>query len=511
MNNKYIRKINSTYDNKTLLDTSIPKPKLKFTGIEKGKLKSKILSLPKPLKPSKYTPQKPVPKPRTKKSKNPVPLPRLSGLPRQIKENVKNFNDKIKQYYKPDAIRKFEEMLSDAKNIIKIIREKAVALKKYAKTFDVSILSKDDAAKQLSKTRSNVFKLLKDQMLENRGIKFQVNLSVLMKKEDSDGNLIFNQPQFNSFNQTIINEFEIQSALDKADELIKERIAKWVTLGSGWIIDEVKNHYVSIVKYDPLSGSSYIPLPKNLRNSMKGLINIKNEDDKCLLWNIVRYHNPVKHHAERITMKDREFAKTLDFTGITFPVTIKQIPKVEKQNNIKINVMGYEDGEHFPMYTSREKYKYEIDVLYIDEFVDGKYKSHYVLIKNFNRLMTNITKHHGQKHFCKSCYQWFNFEVSLEKHKTNCIVINGVQAIQMPKKYIDKYGKERAPNIYFKNHHKQLPVPFVIVADFESIIEKVSSCQQSEKNLILKNTKSTQLVYMVIKLFAFMTRNIQEI
>ena len=40
MNNKYIRKINSTYGNKTLLDTSIPQPKLKFTGIEKGKLKS---------------------------------------------------------------------------------------------------------------------------------------------------------------------------------------------------------------------------------------------------------------------------------------------------------------------------------------------------------------------------------------------------------------------------------------------------------------------------------------
>ena len=337
MNNKYIRKINSTYDNKTLLDTPIPKPKIKFTGIEKGKLKSNRLSLPKPLIPTKYTP------------------PRV--LPIKIKEKVKKLIDIITPYYKPDAIRKFEEMLSNAKNIMKIIREKEVALKKYAKTFDVSILSKDDAAKQLSKTRSNVFKLLKDQMLENRGIKFQVNLSVLMKKEDSDGNLIFNQPQFNSFNQTIINEFEIKSALDKADELIKERVAQWLSLGSGWTIDEVKNHYVSIVKYDPLSGSSYIPLPKKLRNSMKGLINIKNEDDKCLLWNIVRYHNPVKHHAERITMKDREFAKTLDFTGITFPVTIKQIPKVEKQNNIKINIIGYEEEEYFPLYSSRENYK----------------------------------------------------------------------------------------------------------------------------------------------------------
>ena len=33
----------------------------------------------------------------------------------------------------------------------------------------------------------------------------------------------------------------------------------------------------------------------------------------------------------------------------------------------------------------------------------------------------------------------------------------------------------------FNNFHKQLPVPFVIYADFEAITKKVQGCEQSEE------------------------------
>ena len=56
----------------------------------------------------------------------------------------------------------------------------------------------------------------------------------------------------------------------------KKRVAKWLLKGSGWVVEEVQHHYVNIVKYVPLRGSSYIPLPKELRNSMYGLINLQN-------------------------------------------------------------------------------------------------------------------------------------------------------------------------------------------------------------------------------------------
>ena len=43
----------------------------------------------------------------------------------------------------------------------------------------------------------------------------------------------------------------------------------------------IESQYVNISTYRPLSGSSYINLPIELRNQTKGLINIKNRDQKC--------------------------------------------------------------------------------------------------------------------------------------------------------------------------------------------------------------------------------------
>ena len=49
------------------------------------------------------------------------------------------------------------------------------------------------------------------------------------------------------------------------------------------MIQSINGEYVNIDTYSPLSGSSYIKLPVRLRNSRKGQINIKNNNNKCLL------------------------------------------------------------------------------------------------------------------------------------------------------------------------------------------------------------------------------------
>ena len=235
-----------------------------------------------------------------------------------------------------------------------------------------------------------------------------------------------------------------------------------------------------------------MPLPEELRHHKKGLINLKNEDDKCFLWCLVRHLNPQKKDPQRIKLSDREFAKGLDFSGITYPVTIKQIPQIERQNNININIFGYDKNSIFPIYVSEKKYTDHIELLYIEGEVDINkregnvikvtplQKQHYVYIKDFNRLMYNFTKHKERKHFCMLCLQFFYSNISLAKHKKDCIVINSVQSIELPETYIDKNGVERAPSVYFKNHQKQLPVPFAIYADFKSVTEKISGCQPSD-------------------------------
>ena len=66
-----------------------------------------------------------------------------------------------------------------------------------------------------------------------------------------------------------------------------------------WYARSYKAYNISI--YCPLSGSTYIKLSRKLKNSMKGLINIKNNDNKCFLWCHIRHLNPLKIHPERKT------------------------------------------------------------------------------------------------------------------------------------------------------------------------------------------------------------------
>ena len=55
-------------------------------------------------------------------------------------------------------------------------------------------------------------------------------------------------------------------------------IDAWINNGYGWIFELIKSQYINISTYRPLSGSSYMDLPVELRSPRKGLINIKNKD-----------------------------------------------------------------------------------------------------------------------------------------------------------------------------------------------------------------------------------------
>ena len=492
MERKYAERLKRSFK-KTLLDSPVPNRKIKFfpSGNKSKTLKSKLIKLlPDPLQPTKYVAPPPKPKPRTKKVRPPapVPMPRSSLYPKPIAKKVKELIDIITPYYRPEAIRKFDQELRDKKNLRVRIKEKDRALRNHVKSFEVAIIERGDPAKQLYYTTNDVARELEDLLNIERGLKAYVTLKISMKKkklnEDGEEYFIYKEPYFSCKAFTIMNTDEIIDALDQAAEEINNKIATWVTEGSGWTIEEILQHYVNIVKYVPLRGNSYIPLPEELRNSKKGLINLKNEDDKCFLWCHVRHLNPQKDHPYRIKLSDKEFAKKLDYSGITFPVTIKQISQIERQNRININVFGY-DKAVYPIRISKEKYEDHLDLLYIEEKEEEKEKEcanrSHVYIEDFNSLMSSFTKHEHRKHFCMHCLQCFYSNDDLEKHRENCIAINGVQAIELPKIYIDKDGLERIPSVYFQNYHKQLPLPFVIYADFESITEKITTCQPSDQ------------------------------
>ena len=146
---------------------------------------------------------------------------------------------------------------------------------------------------------------------------------------------------------------------------ILDVIDKWVSEGLGWVTDRIDSHYINVVIYQPLNGSTYVELPIELKNPAKGLINIENKDDECFRWCHIRHLNPQRKNPQRIKKDDKKYIGGLDYTSIEFPVSQKQYNKIEKQNSIRINIFGYEKGQPFPIHISEEKFEDQMNLLLI--------------------------------------------------------------------------------------------------------------------------------------------------
>ena len=202
----------------------------------------------------------------------------------------------------------------------------------------VELVKKKDPIKQLEASKSRIEDLFSDLLNEAKGFKYQITLKITLKKHKNT-EIEFAPVYFNSTTKTVINH---KFSLENAFQEILYRIDNWINEGSGWIVELIESQYINISTYRPLSGSSYVKLPAELRSSKKGLINIKNNDQKCFLWCHVKHINPVKIHTERITREVKKLANDLDYDGIEFPVREKDFSKIETKNNICINVYCYE-------------------------------------------------------------------------------------------------------------------------------------------------------------------------
>ena len=415
------------------------------------------------------------------KPMRPIPAPRKSvkSMVQQYEVNVSSPPTYFKDDYKPIPTPRTQKSLDayfpsklsqpipasdDSKPIPQkrtIITQMQQALQGYTKSFDIELRDNKDPLVQLQESRKAIEYLFNNQLKISKGFKYVETLQVKFIKF-SNGQKTEKNGFFNSKADLIINNTNIQSSLQISKQHILNLISQWVSEGSGWTVESIESHHLNIANYSPLKGSSYIELPPEIKKS-KGLINIKNEDNECFRWCHIRHLNPQNKNPQRITKTDKNFIKQLDYSNIEFPVTVKQINKIEKQNNIRINLFGYEEKQKFPIYISQEKFQDHLELLLINK----DKKNHYVLVKNFNKFMFDQTKHNCKKHFCMYCLQCFSREDVLAEHVKNCLSINGKQAIKMPKK---------GQHVNFRNYHKQIPAPFVIYADFEAITEKVHGC-----------------------------------
>ena len=301
----------------------------------------------------------------------------------------------------------------------------------------------------------------------NRNIKTILYLHCLMERIAITGDKVIKEFAFHSKDLKLVLEGTDESELyNEMVEEIEEEIQKVQNAeGSGWQFLKVIKLVLHTTRWDPINAGSYIDLPEALKNK-HAIINMKNQDEECFKWCVLRALYPKDKNAERIDKDLKSKQDTLNMKGIRYLVNFRDIDRFESQNpEISITTLGYNKDERiYPLKISRYTgCKHDITLLLIK---DGE-KSHYCLVKNLSALLqSQINNHKGIRNICLNCFNGFNTPDSLNKHKEYCYNNECVKIVMPP------------PGTYlrFKNFPHSEKAPFAIYADFESLIKPMDNC-----------------------------------
>ena len=301
----------------------------------------------------------------------------------------------------------------------------------------------------------------------NRNIKTILYLHCLMVRQEPGGSPTIKKFAFHSKDLKLVLEgTDVSELYNEMKEEIEEEIQKVQEAeGSGWQFLNVIKLVLHTTRWDPINAGSYIDLPEALKNK-HAIINMKNQDEECFKWCVLRALYPKDKNAERIDKDLKSKQDTINMKGIRYPVNFRDIDRFESQNpEISITILGYNKDERvYPLKISRcTGCEHDITLLLLK---DGE-KSHYCLVKNISALLSSqINSNDHKRYFCLNCFNGFNTPDSLNKHKEYCYN-NECVKIVMP---------QQGTFLRFKNFPHSEKAPFAIYADFESLIKPMDNC-----------------------------------
>ena len=344
------------------------------------------------------------------------------------------------------------------------IAEMASALRGFTRQFRIEGIPRHAPREFMQIARRDILKLMR----ENRQTRVRMILTCEMTRKElfSEFTQILNS-YFNSERVENLEGTDESVVYDRSIQTIEERIQNFNQRGSNWRFQRVLSLDIHFTDFQPLRGSTFLPLPRKI-STKKAVINMKNNDDQCFKWSVVRALNPVEKNSERITNELKDQSERLDWSGLKFPVDLKQIRIFEKLNpQISINVFGFE-GDVYPLRLSKSESEQTINLLLISD----EEKQHYCLIKSLSRLLSSqMSKHGHTKSFCLNCLNHFPNEEKLKIHEDYCLKNQAIR-IEMP---------EEGSFISFIHHNRSIKVPFVVYADFEAFTEEIPISEQNDK------------------------------
>ena len=341
----------------------------------------------------------------------------------------------------------------------------------------------------------NVLKKVKPLVLEkfkeNPNTKQQLTLQCKMEKKNPATNeSIIENPYFHSRQRQIFEASDFDEIFENMEHEILVNFETWVSEGSRWVFESSLKIIQNINTIKILKGSSYIPLSKKLKDK-KAIINPKNKDQKCLLWCLAIHeilkNNPNFKDPQRIPKILKKKIETFNTSGMEFPCSLSDVCKFENNNNIGINVFGYEEEEILPLRASEKKCDNVVNVLLIEKYGN----KHFCLIKSMSKLVSSQCSKNGHKiYICNYCLHEFRKEENLKEHVEYC------RNFKCGKKIFPKKGEI----LKFKNYERMHNVPYLIYADFEACLKPIHK-QKGKNTILYQKHEPSGYCYIIINCF----------
>ena len=169
-------------------------------------------------------------------------------------------------------------------------------------------------------------------------------------------------------------------------------------------------------------------------------------------------------------LKYAEHMGRYDFSSLPFPSPLQSVGTFALRSNMSINVYGVDDDKE-EIYSIRVSSTLvpdrHVDLLLSER--DGVH--HYTTIMVFSRLVGRQLSNHGYAvHWCRHCLHTYSSQELPDAHALNCC-------------YVQRTKFFKDPHCQFTNIQKQLVAPFVVYADFESILQRVDEAMDTTQGV----------------------------
>ncbi|WAQ98594.1 hypothetical protein MAR_022967 [Mya arenaria] len=214
--------------------------------------------------------------------------------PQFIKNKATQFTEWLSDYVEPQTFSQtLDEVREHVKKTYKKVRpfevkENRSALRRFTTQYEIEGRSGYIPQTFLNAVRPDVVRLIS----ANRMTKIKVILNCRMERTSILTGDVISEPA--SFKIEVnLEGTDVSDLYTTMTDRIMEAISNFQRQGN------IIGLEIHTVKYEPLRGNSYIPLPQKLA-SKKAITNMKNEVDMCFMWSVLRALNPIEKHAERI-------------------------------------------------------------------------------------------------------------------------------------------------------------------------------------------------------------------